>query len=107
MTDATFKTLKIIATEREDREKKTKFMTFKTYGKGGKLIDVKFTKECKDAPNTEGTHTIEVYCDEMNIDTQRRFPVLWIKSIKRVVPLEEVLGKTLAKNRAKLNEFFD
>lgn len=63
-----------------------KFKAFKTVDKSGKKMDVRFVRDCANVPAEPCT----VVCDDSqcNVDTRRQYPVLWIKNVIRVEPLE-------------------
>lgn len=73
--------------EIEERENKTtgrKFNTYKTVNKFGKKMDVRFTKTCTKIP-TENC-IIVVEDDMCNVDTNRQYPILWVKEIVEIKP---------------------
>ena len=68
-----------ITIERANGETNT-FKAYKTFTKTGKKMDVKFTREVKPVP--EENCYIKVHVDNMNVDRNRKFPVLWIREIE-------------------------
>ena len=72
---------KIIEVKEITTKNGNKFLAYKTVGKGGKKIDVRFTRDCKDVPTAPCT----IVCDknDANVDTTRIYPCLWIKRILR------------------------
>ena len=64
--------------------------------KNGKLIDVKFVKGCQNVP-TEPC-IIVVRTDNMNVDTRRRYPCLWVKNVEEIKPV--------VYNNSSLDEYF-
>ena len=67
--------------QRETLDGKKKFYVYKTVNGKGKLIDVRFTQAVKDIPTTRGT----IYGDG-NVDKERQYPCVWIKSIDKFEP---------------------
>jgi len=63
---------------------KNVFNAFKTYLKNGKKMDLKFTKDVKNIPNEDCL--IKVNVDDMNIDRNRKYPVVWVKRIIEAMP---------------------
>lgn len=75
-----------------------KFNTFKAVQKDGRLVDLKFTKECKNVPPK--SCTIVVPKDKINLDKNREYPCYWCKEILKI--------KESDKNKAvNLDDFFD
>ena len=62
------------------------FLTYYTYTKNNKKLNVKFQRSCKDIP--EKDCTIFVKEENFNIDENNRFRAAWIKGIEEVKPLE-------------------
>ena len=77
--------LDILVTKIEHEGKK--FNAYKTFQKNGKKIDVKFTRDVKNAP--EENCIIVVEAGKMNLDKNRRFPCLWVREIKEVKQLPD------------------
>ena len=95
------KRIKVLVYEKQTKEGK-KFNTYKTVSKNGRLMDVKFRKEVKDLP--EKNCFAVIACDNMNIDSNREYPVLWVNAVENYLPLDEVASEA---NKAKLDAFFD
>lgn len=72
-----------------------KFTAFKTVGKGGKKMDVRFVRNCTNVP-TEPC-TIVVNEADANVDTSRLYPILWIKDVIRIEENER---------KSNLDDFF-
>lgn len=72
-----------------------KFKAYKTLANGGRKMDVRFVRECKNVP----TENCVIVCDEndCNVDTTRRYPILWVKNVLRIEPFER---------KNNLNDFF-
>ena len=77
-------------------ERGLKFNAYKTVGKGGRKMDVRFVRGCTNVP-TEPC-TIVVNAEDCNVDTTRQFPVLWVKQVLRI-------EETVRKNNVA--DFFD
>lgn len=72
-----------------------KFNAYKTLTKSGKKMDVRFTRTCHNVP-TEPC-IIRVADENANVDTNRQYPVLWIKDVESTRPFER---------KNKVEEFF-
>lgn len=79
------KSFKIARVEEIEHEGK-KFTTYKAIAKGGRLMDVRFTRDCKNKP-TEKCEIL-VKPENANVDTTRQYPILWIKDVEEIRPLE-------------------
>lgn len=77
-------------------ERGLKFNAYKTVGKGGRKMDVRFVRGCTNVP-TEPC-TIVVDAENCNVDVTRQYPVLWVKDVLRI---EETVRKS------NVSEFFD
>ena len=77
---------KIIEVKQVETKDGKKFKAYKTIGKNGKKMDVRFTQECNNVP----TEPCTIVCDETECPphTSRVYPILWVKSVKRVEPFE-------------------
>lgn len=73
-----------------------KFKAYKTIGKGGRKLDVRFVQSCSNVP----TEPCTIVCneDDCNVDTTRQYPILWIKDVIRLEAFER---------KNNLSEFFD
>lgn len=74
--------IRIIAEERETKDGKKKFMSYKAVMKDGSLMDTRFTQAVKNAP--ESSCTIVVKAENANIDKNRLYPILWVKAIEEI-----------------------
>ena len=63
-----------------------KFKAYKTIGKGGRKMDVRFVRDCNNVP-TEPC-VVVVNEENCNVDTTRQYPILWIKSVERIEGFE-------------------
>lgn len=63
-----------------------KFKAYKTIGKGGRKMDVRFVRDCNNVP-TEPC-VVVVNEENCNVDTSRQYPILWIKSVERIEGFE-------------------
>ena len=86
---------KIIEVKEITAKNGNKFTAYKTVGKGGKKLDVRFTKTCKNVPIS--TCTIVVKKENANVDTSRIYPILWVKNVERIEASER---------RNNIDEFF-
>ena len=56
-----------------------KFKGYKTIDKNGRKMDVRFTRECQNIPAEPCIICVED--NDCNVDTNRQYPVLWIKNV--------------------------
>lgn len=72
-----------------------KFKAYKTIANGGRKMDVRFVRDCKITPE----EPCVIVCDETdcNVDTTRRYPILWVKNVLRLEPFER---------KNNLNDYF-
>ena len=63
-----------------------KFKAYKTIGKGGRKMDVRFVRDCNNVP-TEPC-VVVVNEENCNVDTTRQYPILWIKNVERIEDFE-------------------
>lgn len=63
-----------------------KFNAYKTIGKGGRKMDIRFTRECNIIPK----EPCVIVCEDnkCNVDTTRQYPILWIKEVIRIEDFE-------------------
>ena len=73
-----------------------KFNAYKTLANGGRKMDVRFQRTCKNVP-TEPC-VIVVKDENCNVDTTRQYPILWVKDVERI---EEFVRKN------NVSEYFD
>ena len=81
---------------KEVKYNNTAFLAFQAVDKNGKLIDVKFVKGCQNVPTEHCI--IVVRTDNMNVDTHRRYPCLWVKNVEQIKPV--------VYNNSSLDEYF-
>lgn len=72
-----------------------KFKAYKTVGKGGRKLDVRFVQGCTNVP-TEPC-TIVVNRSNANVDKTRLYPILWVKNVEAIEANER---------KNNLDEFF-
>ena len=60
-----------------------KFKAYKTIGKGGRKMDVRFVRDCNNVP-TEPC-VVVVNEENCNVDTTSQYRIMWIKSVERIV----------------------
>lgn len=77
---------KIIEVKEITAKNGNKFTAFKTVGKGGKKLDVRFVRTAKNVPSEPCT--IVVLKENANVDTTRIYPILWIKTVERIEATE-------------------
>ena len=93
--------IRIIAEQRETKDGARKFMTLKAVMKDGSLMDTRFTKACKNAPDK--TCTIVVLAENANVDKNRLYPILWIKAVEEVKAIDTaVISEANAKELEEL-----
>lgn len=80
------KELVLFAEEKTAKETGNKFIAYKTVAKNGKFMTVKFRKEVKNAPEKPGTYWLKVLPENVSVDTNRQYPVLWVHAIDEVAP---------------------
>lgn len=77
------KVVKVTPIETKDGKK---FTAYKTVGKDGKLLDLRFRR---DVTNTPTEPCVIVVADgNANVDTTRQYPVVWVNEIEEIKPLE-------------------
>lgn len=83
---ANYDKIKIVKTEIiESKKTGNKFRVYKTTDpENGKIIDLRFTREVKNAP--EERCYIIVPEGGSNIDRSKEYPICWVKEVSRVVP---------------------
>jgi len=62
-----------------------KFPTFKTTKKDGKFMNLRFRKEIQDVPVSDCFIYVET--ENVSIDKNRQYPVLWVHEIDHAEPL--------------------
>lgn len=77
-------------------ERGLKFNAFKTVGKGGRKMDVRFVRDCANIPKEPCVIVVDE--NDCNVDTTRRFPILWVKNVKSI---EEI------QHKSNVDDFFD
>ena len=78
------------------------FNTYKAVTKNGRLIDAKFRKEVKELPTGDCYAVIGV--DNMNVDKNKEYPVLWISAVEGYETLGEVASEN---NKKQLDDMFE
>lgn len=87
---------KVIEVKEITMKNGNKFTAYKTVGKGGRKMDLRFVRTCKNIP-TENC-IICVNDEDCNVDTTRQYPILWIKNVQSIKPL--------GKKSSNIDEFF-
>lgn len=80
------KEIRLIAKEVDGKDGK-KWLSFKAVKKDGKLIDCRFARACNIIP-TESC-IIVVDPSEINIATNRLYPILWVNNIIEIKSVKE------------------
>lgn len=77
--------IKIIEVKSVETKDGKKFNAYKTVGKGGRKMDVRFVQGCQNVP----TEPCLIVCEEdkCNVDTSRQYPILWVKNVERIEPI--------------------
>lgn len=94
------KKIKITVTERKTKDGKV-FNSYKATTKNGNLIDCKFRKEVKNLP--EKTCYAIIAVDDMNIDRNKEYPVMWVNAVQGYEDLAEVSKE---RNRQVVEDYF-
>ena len=94
------KRVKIIVQEKKTSDGK-KFNTYKAVTKNGRLVDCKFRKEVKELP-TETCYAV-IGVDDMNLQKNTEYPVLWVSAVQGYDKLDEV---AIENNRKAIEEIF-
>ena len=90
--------IKIVNVDEITTKSGTKFTAFKAVTKQGKKIDCRFTKAVNPELIPDQPCYIVVNDDAANVDTNRQYPVLWVKEILAIEPFE---------SRNNLSDFFE
>lgn len=72
------------------------FKAYKTVGKNGKKIDVRFVRDCNNIPKEPCT--IVVLDTNCNVDETRQYPILWIKQVEEIKEME---------HKSNVGKYFD
>lgn len=90
------KEIKVKVYHKQTKEGK-KFNSYRAVKKDGTLIDAKFRKDVKAIPTEDSMVVVKV--ENLNISYAKEYPVLWIKEVEEIKPIERL-------NNDKLNELF-
>lgn len=93
MTEVKFKIIEVKEITTKDGKK---FDAYKTIGKGGRKMDVRFVRTAKNIPTQPCV--IVVNEEDANVDTTRQYPILWIKDVIRIEDFER---------KNNVGDFFD
>lgn len=88
--------IKVIEVKKIKTNDGKQFDAFKTIGKGGRKMDLRFVQGCNNIP-TEPCF-IEVNDEDANVDTTRQYPILWVKNVQSIIPFER---------KNNLKDYFD
>lgn len=93
MAERKFKIIEVSEITTKDGKK---FNAYKTLANGGRKMDVRFVRNCKNIP----TESCVIVCeeDQCNVDTTRQYPILWIKDVVRIEAFER---------KNNVSEYFD
>lgn len=78
-------TIEVTATERTTKDGSRKFITYETYKKDGRRIQLKFTKMCGSPISRAGRYTLTF--DDGNISNATRFETLWVRNVITCTPI--------------------
>lgn len=95
------KTLKVVVKDRETRDGR-KFKSYSTFTKEGRRVDLKFTKDVVNPP--QSNCTIYVAAENMNLNLSKEFPVVWVEKIESVEYFSEIARE---RNNKLINDYFD
>lgn len=100
------KRVKIIVKTRNTSDGRA-FKVYKAVTKNGVLIDCKFRKEVTNVPTEDSYITCNV--NDMNMQRNTEFKVLWVSKIESVEPVAGggMTTERAEKNAAEINEIFD
>lgn len=93
MAERKFKIIEVNEITTKDGKK---FNAYKTLANGGRKMDVRFVRNSKNIPT--GPCVIVCEEDKCNVDTTRRYPILWIKDVVRIEEFER---------KNNISEYFD
>lgn len=96
------KRIKLYVEEKTTADGSRKFNVYKSVTKNGRKIDVKFRKTCKSVPTENSYITVKV--DNMNMQKNTEFPILWINEIEKSEPMNDGFDKEA--NAKTINEWF-
>lgn len=75
-----------------------KFFAYKTLDKNGNFMDMKFVRDCPNTPKEKCW--IFVKEENFNVDENREYPVVWVKAVEKIEPLQATT------NSAVQNKYF-
>lgn len=102
--ESTAKKIELTVKECVNKEKGNKFLAYKVTTKDGKFMDCKFRKEVT-APTQNGFMWVEP--NQMNVTSNTKYPVLWVKKIEKFVSKEEMVDDAISeKDFKKINDLF-
>ena len=102
--ESTAKRIELTVKECVNKEKGNKFLAYKVTQKDGRFIDCKFRKEVT-APTQNGFIYVEP--NQMNVTTNTKYPVLWVKKIEKFVSKDELVDDAISeKDFKKINDLF-
>lgn len=67
-----------------------KFKAYQCLDGDGNTVDLKFTRDCHNVP-TERCF-IYVDSDKVNVNRKKEYPVVWVKDVNRIEPIEKGNG---------------
>lgn len=94
--DTSLREFKVIEVKEVQTKAGLKFLAYKTIGKNGKKMDIRFTRTCSNVPTEPCTIVVRA-CDA-NVDTTRIYPILWVKDVQEIKPTER---------KNNIDEYFD
>lgn len=78
--------IKVLEVKEVSNNDGKKFTAYKTVGTGGRKMDLRFVKGCRNIP-TEPCW-IFVENENANVDTTRQYPITWVKDVDHIEPFK-------------------
>lgn len=97
------KRIKLLVKTRQTSDGR-KFTAYKTVTKNGRLIDCKFRKEVTNIPAADCFIICNV--DDMNMQRNSEYPVLWVSAIQATEPIGTVTEEQRISNAEQINAMF-
>ena len=95
------KTIKIIVSPKKTSEGRS-FLAYRAVTAHGRLITCKFNQTVTNPP--QETCYITCLVSDLNVDTSKEYPVLWVKAIQSTKAVAEAQAE---KSAEKVNHYFD
>lgn len=88
--------IKILQVNEITAKNGNKFLAYKTIGKNGRKLDVRFVRDCANVPKEPCI--IVVKNENANVDESRIYPIVWVKNVERIEKYER---------KSNLDEYFN